>query len=61
MSVTLLGIRHHGPGSCRHVVQYLNELKPDLILLEAPSDVAPMLDFVPTLTQAQESLSKRST
>ena len=40
MSVTLLGIRHHGPGSCRHVVQYLNELKPDLILLEAPSDVA---------------------
>ena len=55
MSVTLLGIRHHGPGSCRHVVQYLNELKPDLILLEAPSDVAPMLDFVPTLTQAQES------
>ena len=55
MSVTLLGIRHHGPGSCRHVVQYLNELKPDLILLEAPSDVAPMLAFVPTLTQAQES------
>lgn len=55
MPVTLLGIRHHGPGSCRHVVEYLNELKPDLILLEAPSDVAPMLDFVPSLSQAQAS------
>lgn len=55
MPVTLLGIRHHGPGSCRHVVEYLQALKPDLILLEAPSDVAPLLDFVPTLTQAQQS------
>ena len=55
MPVTLLGIRHHGPGSCRHVVEYLNELKPDLILLEAPSDVAPMLDFVPSLSQAKAS------
>lgn len=55
MPITFLGIRHHGPGSCRHVVAYLNELKPDLILLEAPSDVAPMLDFVPSLTQAQAS------
>lgn len=55
MPVTLLGIRHHGPGSCRHVVEYLQALKPDLILLEAPSDVAPLLNFVPTLTQAQQS------
>lgn len=55
MPVTLLGIRHHGPGSCRHVVEYLHELKPDLILLEAPSDVAPMLDYVPSLSQALAS------
>ena len=33
MSIHLLGIRHHGPGSCRNVLEYLQELKPDLILL----------------------------
>ena len=47
MPVMLLGIRHHGPGSCRHVMAYLEELHPDLILLEAPSDITPLLDFVP--------------
>ena len=37
MSIHLLGIRHHGPGSCRNVLEYLQELKPDLILLEGPA------------------------
>ena len=52
MPVMLLGIRHHGPGSCRHVMAYLEELHPDLILLEAPSDITPLLDFVPTKSEA---------
>ncbi len=52
MPVMLLGIRHHGPGSCRHVMAYLEELQPDLILLEAPSDITPLLDFVPTKSEA---------
>lgn len=38
MSIHLLGIRHHGPGSCRNVQAYLQELQPDLILLEGPPE-----------------------
>jgi hypothetical protein len=32
--IHLLGIRHHGPGSAKSVVNALHHLKPDLILLE---------------------------
>jgi hypothetical protein len=39
----LLGIRHHGPGSARSVVRALDELQPELILLEAPADVSTAL------------------
>lgn len=37
-SIHLLGIRHHGPGSSRNVQAYLQELEPDLILLEGPPE-----------------------
>lgn len=37
MAIHLLGIRHHGPGSCRNVLNYLQELQPDLILVEGPA------------------------
>lgn len=50
MSVTLLGIRHHGPGSCRHVMHYLQKLKPDLILLEAPVETEEMFSWVPSVS-----------
>lgn len=43
MSIHLLGIRHHGPGSCRNVLEYLQELKPDLILLEGPAEAEALL------------------
>ena len=43
MSIHLLGIRHHGPGSCRNVLEYLQELKPDLILLEGPAEAETLL------------------
>ncbi|WP_194893360.1 DUF5682 family protein [Catenulispora pinisilvae] len=36
--VTLLGIRHHGPGSARAVAAALAELKPDAILIEGPPE-----------------------
>lgn len=48
MSVTLLGIRHHGPGSSRHVRSYLTKLKPDLILLEAPAEAQDFVQYVGT-------------
>lgn len=46
MPVSLLGIRHHGPGSSRHVVEYLKNHKPDLILIEAPQDAEILLPFL---------------
>lgn len=38
MSVHILGIRHHGPGSARSVRAALEELQPDAILVEGPPD-----------------------
>lgn len=46
MPVTLLGIRHHGPGSSRHVQEYLNQHRPDLILVEGPSEAEALLPFL---------------
>lgn len=43
--VDVLGIRHHGPGSARAVRARLNELQPDLVLVEGPSDADPLLAF----------------
>lgn len=34
----LFGIRHHGPGSARSLLQALNNLQPDVILIEGPPD-----------------------
>lgn len=43
MAIHLLGIRHHGPGSCRNVLHYLHELQPDLILVEGPAEAEALL------------------
>jgi len=45
MSVHLLGIRHHGPGSSRHVLNALAEIQPDIILIEGPPEGEPMLSW----------------
>jgi hypothetical protein len=41
-TLDVLGIRHHGPGSARSVAQALDELRPDVVLVEG----APELDAV---------------
>lgn len=46
--VSVLGIRHHGPGSARAVATALAELRPDLLLIEGP----PELDRVAPLAAA---------
>lgn len=46
MAIHLLGIRHHGPGSCRNVLNYLQELQPDLILVEGPAEAEALLACV---------------
>ena len=43
---TLLGIRHHGPGSARSVLAALTALQPDLILVEGPPDAQDLLPLV---------------
>ncbi|MBV8857429.1 MAG: hypothetical protein JOZ02_10900 [Acidobacteria bacterium] len=43
MSVTVFGIRHHGPGSARSVGAALRELKPDAVLVEGPPDADELL------------------
>jgi len=46
MTVHLLGIRHHGPGSARSVLRSLDELQPDALLVEVPADVQGALRWV---------------
>ena len=46
MSVHILGIRHHGPGSARNVKSFLEKIKPDIILVEGPPEADPILQWV---------------
>lgn len=46
MSVHLLGIRHHGPGSARHVLDTLRIIKPDILLVEGPPEGEAMLSWM---------------
>lgn len=40
--VEVMGIRHHGPGSARAVRTALDRLRPDVVLIEGPSDADPL-------------------
>nr|WP_183373138.1 DUF5682 family protein [Gordonia humi] len=42
----VLGIRHHGPGSARSVAAALDELAPDLVLVEGPPELTAILPFL---------------
>ena len=44
--VSVLGIRHHGPGSARSVVAELDRLRPSAVLIEGPADADPLLALV---------------
>jgi hypothetical protein len=46
MTVHVLGIRHHGPGSARGVRMALGELEPDAVLVEGPPDAQEVLPFL---------------
>ena len=46
MTVHVLGVRHHGPGSARSVALALDELAPDVVVVEGPPEleqVVPLL------------------
>jgi hypothetical protein len=43
---TILGIRHHGPGSARSVLAELERLQPDALLVEGPADASNLIDLI---------------
>ncbi|MGB8193790.1 MAG: DUF5682 family protein [Chitinophagaceae bacterium] len=45
MPTHILGIRHHGPGSARNVKAFLEELKPDIVLVEGPPEADGILQW----------------
>lgn len=45
MSVQILGIRHHGPGSARNVKAFLEQTRPDVILVEGPPEADDLLQW----------------
>src|SRR5215468_6989136 len=44
--VSLFGIRHHGPGSARRLVEALDALKPVAVLIEGPADASSLLPML---------------
>lgn len=46
MSIHLFGIRHHGPGSAKSLNKALEELKPDILLIESPAEVDEVVQYI---------------
>jgi hypothetical protein len=46
MQLHLLGIRHHGPGSAKSVQKALEEIQPDVILIEGPQELDSLLPYM---------------
>jgi hypothetical protein len=49
VSVTVLGVRHHGPGSARAIRAALHALDADMILVEGPPEAGPLIRHVSAL------------
>lgn len=46
MSVSVFGIRHHGPGCARSLRAALEQLEPDIVLVEGPPDAQEVLPLL---------------
>ena len=46
MSIHILGIRHHGPGSARNVRSMIEKIGPDIILVEGPTEGEALLQWI---------------
>lgn len=44
--VSYFGIRHHGPGSARRLVEVLDALAPSVVLIEGPTDASSLLPML---------------
>jgi hypothetical protein len=45
MATHILGIRHHGPGSAKNVKAFLEQLQPDMVLVEGPPEADGILQW----------------
>ncbi|TXD42554.1 hypothetical protein TR80_015195, partial [Xanthomonas campestris] len=45
-SISLFGIRHHGPGCARSLLAALETLQPDCVLIEGPAGTEALLSHV---------------
>ncbi|WP_371784603.1 DUF5682 family protein [Streptosporangium subroseum] len=45
MSVSVLGVRHHGPGSARSLRDELERLRPDIVLIEGPPEADELVEL----------------
>lgn len=45
MTVHVFGIRHHGPGSARSLKRALEQLRPDVVLIEGPPDADALVEW----------------
>ena len=45
-AIHIFGIRHHGPGSARRLLEALGELRPRIVLIEGPSDASDLLPML---------------
>jgi len=43
--IHILGIRHHGPGSAANVKRFLEDIKPDIVLVEGPPEADNILQW----------------
>jgi uncharacterized protein DUF5682 len=48
-AIHIFGIRHHGPGSARRLLEALDDVRPRIVLIEGPSDAS---DLLPMLADA---------
>ncbi|MDJ1486377.1 DUF5682 family protein [Cytophagaceae bacterium YF14B1] len=46
MELHILGIRHHGVGSAKNIVERLNALQPDILLVEGPPELDSVVQWV---------------
>jgi Family of unknown function (DUF5682) len=42
----IFGIRHHGPGSARRLLEALGALRPQIVLIEGPADASHLLPML---------------
>jgi hypothetical protein len=56
MGIHVLGIRHHGPGSARNVKEFLETLRPDIVLVEGPPEADEILQWAYNADTKSEQL-----